>query len=121
MHDTPPAPYHTRSTRCESPWCYVDPTDCELAGAEFSNYGWISSACEAPLTSCPVTYSYATCGAHDEYTVGVTQSGPSCIGTVYGKLVTRLLLIVRAPPEHGLHYKDAAVPAAHPSGPSRGV
>ena len=59
-----------RASWCDNHWCYIDPTHCELvgAGAEFSNYGWMTTDCEEPLSSCRVTYSYATCGGHDAYT-----------------------------------------------------
>lgn len=36
---------------CSNPWCWVDPTECDLDNADSS--GW------------PLHYSYATCGAED--------------------------------------------------------
>jgi hypothetical protein len=52
-----------RESWCDRSWCYVDPENCVYGTAE-SNYwpGDVSNSCLAGETSCPLRYSYETCG-----------------------------------------------------------
>jgi len=52
---------------CDNAWCYVEPTNCNLPGATVSDLIWAetSSSCEDDTSSCPLMYSYGTCGAED--------------------------------------------------------